>query len=77
MIDRYARRAAPLARIATARVAALAALAALSACGGGARFSGTMAEQLNRCRAEAGAIYSAASFDDYLQRVRATAADHA
>ena len=73
MIDRYARRAAPLARIATARVAALAALAALSACGGGARFSGTMAEQLNRCRAEAGAIYSAASFDDYLQRVRATA----
>ncbi|HEY7610034.1 MAG TPA: lytic murein transglycosylase [Alphaproteobacteria bacterium] len=67
MIDRYPRRFAPVARL-----AALAALAALSACGG-SRFSGSMAEQLNRCRAESGAIYAAASFDDYLRRVRATA----
>jgi membrane-bound lytic murein transglycosylase B len=68
MMDRYARRLAPLARI-----GALAGLAALSACGGGAQFSGSMAEQLNRCRAESGAVYAAASFDDYIGRVRAAA----
>jgi lytic murein transglycosylase len=32
-----------------------------------------MSEQLARCRAEAAPIYQAASFDDYLNRVRATA----
>lgn len=69
MIDRNGRRLAPL-----ARAVALAALTALGACSsGGPRFSGSMAEQLNRCRAESAHIYQAASFGDYVSRVRATA----
>ena len=56
-----------------ARFAALAALAGLSACGGGTRSTGGMTEQLARCRAESAHIYDAASFDDYISRVRATA----
>jgi len=57
-----------------ARIAALAALAALTACGGGStlRGTGSMTEQLARCRAAAAHIYDASSFDDYLGRVRAT-----
>lgn len=70
MIDRMGGRIAPW-----ARVAALAALAALGACSSstGPRHSGSMAEQLNRCRAESGHIYQAASFSDYVSRVRDTA----
>jgi membrane-bound lytic murein transglycosylase B len=69
MIQRM-RRIAPLARF-----AALAGALALSACGGGTRTTtgGSMTEQLNRCRAESGHLYQAASFDDYLRRVRTTA----
>ncbi|MGH7005579.1 MAG: hypothetical protein ACREIP_16680, partial [Alphaproteobacteria bacterium] len=49
-------------------IAALVGLAALSACGGGPRHTGSMTEQLARCRAESGNIYSATSFDDYVSR---------
>lgn len=66
MTDRTGRRGALIARF-----AALAALAALSACGG-TRHSGSMTEQLARCRAESAHIYQATSFDDYLRRVRTT-----
>jgi lytic murein transglycosylase len=63
------RRAAPLARF-----VALAGLLALNACGGGTRqTAGSMTDQLNRCRAHSAQIYQAASFDDYVRRVRATA----
>ena len=64
------RRIAPLARF-----AAFAGLLALSACGGGTRVTtgGSMADQLNRCRAESAHIYQAASFSDYVSRVRTTA----
>jgi len=56
------------------RIAAVAALAALTACGGGTTMRGTasMSEQLARCRAASAHIYEAASFDDYISRVRAT-----
>lgn len=68
MIDGM-RRAAPLARF-----AALAGALALAACGGGTRtMDGSMAEQLNRCRAASAHIYQAAGFSDYVGRVRATA----
>lgn len=55
-------------------MAAVAALAALTACGGGTtmRGTGSMSEQLARCRAASAHIYDAASFDDYISRVRAT-----
>lgn len=58
-----------------ARLTALVALAALSACGGssGPRATGSMTEQLARCRAASAPIYESAGFDDYLSRVRATA----
>ena len=62
------RRMAPLARFA----ALAAALAALGACGGRQQFSGSMTEQLNRCRAESQHIYQASSFSDYVRRVRIT-----
>ncbi len=64
------RRPAPLARF-----AALAGVLALAACGGGTTgtMDGSMAEQLNRCRAASGHIYEAASFSDYVGRVRSTA----
>lgn len=70
MDDRNRGRLAPCARL-----AALAGLLALSACGGGTRSTtgGSMTEQLNRCRAESAHIYQAASFDDYVRRVRTTA----
>jgi membrane-bound lytic murein transglycosylase B len=63
------RRITPLARF-----AAFAGVLALSACGGTQRTSdGSMAEQLNRCRAQSANIYQAVSFSDYLGRVRETA----
>jgi membrane-bound lytic murein transglycosylase B len=70
MIDRNGGRLAPLARF-----AALAGLLALGACSGSSvpRQSGSMTEQLNRCRAESAHIYQAASFGDYVSRVRQTA----
>jgi membrane-bound lytic murein transglycosylase B len=69
MIDGM-RRIAPLARL-----AALAGVLALGACGGGTRVTtgGSMAEQLNRCRAASAGIYEASGFSDYVGRVRATA----
>src|SRR5690348_8387055 len=64
------RRCAPLARL-----AALAVMLALGACSstGTRTVDGSMAEQLNRCRAEAEPIYQAAGFGDYIQRVRTAA----
>src|SRR5262245_56182594 len=70
MIDRMGGCVAPL-----ARAMALVALGALAACSGSGptrQHSGSMAEQLNRCRAESGHIYQAASFSDYVSRVRQT-----
>jgi membrane-bound lytic murein transglycosylase B len=56
------------------RFAALAGVLALAACGGGTRtMDGSMAEQLNRCRAASAHIYEASGFSDYVGRVRSTA----